>query len=52
MVPDSWDGRLLADSAVEGRPSGCSVTWITKPFVFPGGGIISNSGIPAGGLVV
>lgn len=52
MVPDSWEGRLLADSAVEGRPSGCSVTWITKPFVFPGGGIISNSGIPAGGLVV
>ena len=26
VVPDSWDGRLLGESDVEGRPSECSVT--------------------------
>ena len=46
----SNEGRI--DSEVDGRPSACSVTWITNPFVFPGGCSISNSGNPAGGLVV
>lgn len=42
-------GRAVADSEVEGRPS---VTEMTTPLFMPDGLIISNSGSPAGGLVV